>query len=227
MLARCVEQLHILDRDHRLVSEGLQQPDLFLGEGLPRHAACGDRTDGLAIVQQWNGDRRLEAHELVVRIAVGGKALIGRHVRRMHRPAFQHRATDDVVLARRLRVQAAEHAARLGARLAVGRDVEHAAVVAVEDAEYRAAKTVRVLDDRVEHRLRIRGGARQRAQNLGCRRLLLDRLLAGSLRFRELAGLWRGASGPDASPGDAFQVLRLARRGWHRNRALTPIYLRV
>ena len=40
-----VEQPHVLDRDHRLVGEGLEQRDLLVGERRPRAAQHRDRAD--------------------------------------------------------------------------------------------------------------------------------------------------------------------------------------
>jgi hypothetical protein len=46
---------------------------------------------------------------------------------------------------------------------------------------------MRVPDDRIEDRLRVPGSARERAQDVGGGRLLLDRLLVGLERDRKLA----------------------------------------
>ena len=46
------EQPHILDRDHGLVGEGLQQGDLLVAERLHFGAAKHDHADALAFAQQ-------------------------------------------------------------------------------------------------------------------------------------------------------------------------------
>jgi len=43
------EQACVLDRDHRLVGEGLQQPHLLIGEGLQLLAAEKDDADAAAL----------------------------------------------------------------------------------------------------------------------------------------------------------------------------------
>ena len=50
-----LEQPHVLDRDHRLVGEGLEQGDLLSGNGPGFGAADGDRADRLALAQHRHG----------------------------------------------------------------------------------------------------------------------------------------------------------------------------
>jgi len=53
-----LEQPRILDRDHRLVGEGLEQCDLFLGKRPHLHATDQNRSDRLPLPQQRSGERR-------------------------------------------------------------------------------------------------------------------------------------------------------------------------
>ncbi len=52
LLLQLGEQPHVLDRDHRLVGEGLKESDLLVGERLDLHPADDDRPDGAALAQQ-------------------------------------------------------------------------------------------------------------------------------------------------------------------------------
>ena len=52
------EQPHVLDRDHGLVGEGLEQLDLPLGEGTNLRAPNHDHAKGHALSQQRRGQRR-------------------------------------------------------------------------------------------------------------------------------------------------------------------------
>ena len=55
------EQPRVLDRDHRLVGEGLEQRDLLVGEGLGVIATDEDRADASAFPEHRRPDRRLDA----------------------------------------------------------------------------------------------------------------------------------------------------------------------
>src|SRR5215467_14811098 len=48
------EQPDILDRDHRLVSEGLQQVDLAIGESARHGTPYRDDANGSALSKHWN-----------------------------------------------------------------------------------------------------------------------------------------------------------------------------
>ena len=53
-LLRLVEQPHVLDGDHGLIGEGLQQGNLFVAERMYFGAAEQNRSDALALAQQGN-----------------------------------------------------------------------------------------------------------------------------------------------------------------------------
>ena len=60
-----VEQPHVLDRDHRLVGEGLDQLDLLVGERL-RHRSChDDHADEISLPQQRHAERCSVAADLL------------------------------------------------------------------------------------------------------------------------------------------------------------------
>ncbi len=86
--AQFVEQPGILDRYHRLVGKGSDQPNLIVGEGLP-YGAIGRYSAGeLAPLEQGNNEKRACAHALQrpypERVA-GPVGIIRRYVRHMHR----------------------------------------------------------------------------------------------------------------------------------------------
>src|SRR5207249_661735 len=56
-----LEQPHVLDRDHRLVSKSPEQLDLFLGKRPHRGARKYDRSDWAAFSNQWNTEHRAKA----------------------------------------------------------------------------------------------------------------------------------------------------------------------
>ena len=58
-----VEKPRVLDRDHRLVGEGLQQRDFLLGELADSGAAEEDRTYAPPFPQHRRIDHGLEAHD--------------------------------------------------------------------------------------------------------------------------------------------------------------------
>ena len=48
------KQAHVLDRNHRLVGEGLDQLDLLFGERSHRFALQNNDPDGSSLTQQWD-----------------------------------------------------------------------------------------------------------------------------------------------------------------------------
>ena len=56
-----LEQPHVLDGDHGLVGEGLEQLDLLVGEGTNLDVGGSDYTDRDAFAQQWRGKMRSNA----------------------------------------------------------------------------------------------------------------------------------------------------------------------
>ena len=92
-LARLVEQAHVLDRDHRLVGEDLQQPDVLLGEVARLLAADADRADDFAVADQRHGQVAAVAdlHRRILQRVVG----VGEDVVDVHRRALEHGARQD------------------------------------------------------------------------------------------------------------------------------------
>ena len=63
-LFRLIEETHVLDRDHRLVGEGLEQVDLPLREGRGFGSRDGNRPDRCALVQHRHGQEAPEVYGL-------------------------------------------------------------------------------------------------------------------------------------------------------------------
>ncbi len=62
-----VEQSNVLDRERRLVGEGLHQRDLLVGEGLRLRSPENDRADGTVLTHQRNRQNRPEAESRLIR----------------------------------------------------------------------------------------------------------------------------------------------------------------
>jgi len=76
--ARFVEKAHVLDGDHGLVGEGLQQLDLVGREGARLAARDGDRPDGLALAHHGHdhlGTKAALAREFAPFVIVRGVGL--------------------------------------------------------------------------------------------------------------------------------------------------------
>ena len=134
-----VEQARVLDRDHRLVGEGLQQRQLLVGEGLRRLARDADRADAAALPEHRRDSMREVARGL-------GDARAGAAVRR------RSSATSAKWTRRRSRIAAPGRCPSSGRgnvprdarRLARPREahrVQQAVVADQEDAELRSPRT--------------------------------------------------------------------------------------
>ena len=62
-----VEQAHVLDRDHRLVGEGLDQLDLLVGERPHGFTLQNDHPDGDSFAQQRDSQASCEHRQLLLR----------------------------------------------------------------------------------------------------------------------------------------------------------------
>ena len=58
---RLLEQTHVLDRDDRLVGEGLKQLNVVVGKQAGLAARDADRANGIAVAQQRHEDRATPA----------------------------------------------------------------------------------------------------------------------------------------------------------------------
>ena len=182
-----LEQADVLDRDHRLVGEGLEEGDLSLREELRLGAAEGDRADRDSFSHQGDVEDRAEAHAPRVLAALREFVHFGLHVSDVDGPPVQHRSASDSS-----RGRAGERTPRRG-RWGSRRDARRGGTSPsrrqMADVE-RLAQASGALRHGVEHGLDVGRRARDDAQDLACRRLLLQRLgqvAVARLQFLEQA----------------------------------------
>ncbi|HWO91799.1 MAG TPA: hypothetical protein VNP53_07495 [Methylomirabilota bacterium] len=84
------EQADVLDGDHRLISERLQQLDLSFREASRLRAAQGDGADGSALPDQGNGERGAEAEAPRRLAALGEFGRFFLEIGDVDRPRLQH-----------------------------------------------------------------------------------------------------------------------------------------
>ena len=172
-----VEQARVLDRDHRLVGEGLEQRQLLVAERRRRVARDLDRADAVSFPDhRREGDREAAG-------CLGDPQQRRRHVRIGEDVAI----VNDAALADRLRGRGPFERAREGpgertfgllADAAKARLAQKALVVDKIDAEPgRGEQALAAVEDLVEHRLRVGDRAADHLQHLGGRGLLLEGLL--------------------------------------------------
>ena len=224
-----VEQSHVLDRDHRLVGEGLEQFDLLRTEG-PWFCADYDKSaDDKSLAQKRHADSR--PYSGSARLVRALEFRIGDDVRNVNGAAFDQRSPEDRS-ATRLRRVAFEMSA-LWWREAVGRrygvGVAH---MPADDRLVRLAKSHGQLRQRVEHRLQIEGRAADHLEHVGGGGLLLQRfaqlveqagvldgddgLVGESLQHRKL--LVRERPGREAHDAERADRGIAAHHGHHRHR---------
>jgi hypothetical protein len=93
-LLRLVEQPRVLDRDHRLVGEGLQQADLLTGEPARDAAGDGDSTDRFAVPNHGHGQQAAVPAFAHFPAELGGVRRIGLEVGDPGWLSAQHRLAD-------------------------------------------------------------------------------------------------------------------------------------
>ena len=172
-----LEQPRVLDGDHRLVGEGLEQLDLGVGE-----------RDRIAPYDVDGTDRRVafqHRHRQARAVPDGARTLgtdwIGDAVLRVGQgdhPALEQRARRHGAPAGRGRIGAADERRRLWGRAAVGGHRDHLAVETEHDAVETVAQPRRALRDHVEHGLHIGGRAADDVEHLARRGLILQGLPA-------------------------------------------------
>ncbi len=150
---RLVEQARVLDGDHSLVGEGLQQPHLIFGERSDLGAADGDRADDLALAQHRHRQVAAKAGKLggLLRAIVG----IGQHVDDLHRHPLTDRTRGDRIGGGLHREHAAHRVVGLARHAVVRHQMHPLTVEARHAADLGAAKALGALGDDVEHRLNV------------------------------------------------------------------------
>src|SRR5262245_49542136 len=169
-----VEQPHVLDRDHRLVGEGLQKLDLSVREQPGLSAGDRNRAYGNAVAQYRDtydtakaADSR-HSTEREVRVCVD--------IRDLNDASLEHRASRGGSPTWRRRIRASVHLEHVGGEAMVRHEVKKMPVEPVDKAELGLAEPSRAFGDHVEDRLDVRERATDDAQHLRGRRLLLQRL---------------------------------------------------
>ena len=170
-----LEQTYVLDRDHRLTGEGLQQLHLLVGEASNVGARDRDRTDDLTLAQHGYAQAAAKSGQL------GGFPQhvfrVGKHVGNVHHDTSADDPPDNCVTRG---VQRALPSQGIDAFLIHPEGAPQVNPLAIE-REYQAVSGVtkarRSLGDGVEHRLHVRRRAADHLQDLAGRRLPLERLL--------------------------------------------------
>jgi hypothetical protein len=174
-----LEQADVLDCDHRLVGEGLEEVDLLVRERLDLDPANQDRPDRLALAHEWCGQ-----HGALVAAPDPRKLTVGlpTDVLDVNRPAFDDRASG---------VRATIHRNDFGRAEWYGAeargDAHRVAIDQTDGCVGRVTDSGGVLGDRIHHRLQVRRRTGDHAQDLGHRGLLLERLAELARAFLDLA----------------------------------------
>src|SRR5512145_445368 len=90
-----LEQPHVLDGNHGLVGEGLEQSDLLVSEGLDLSASERDRTDSFALAQERNAQSGAVTKLLGGRAAFGKLVHLRLEIRRLNRLPIKNSASGD------------------------------------------------------------------------------------------------------------------------------------
>jgi hypothetical protein len=175
------KQPRVLDGDHRLVGEGLEQRDLLVGIGPHVTPAQCDGADRLAVPQHGHGQDGATsalnpAGRLVVRVR--------EDIRHVGDSPAEDRAGRWAVAARSTREDAVESVEQLGITGLAGHEVDELTVEPEYAAFLHVAQPHCVLDDRIEHWLDVGRRPRDDAQDLARRGLLFQGFGQGALHVR-------------------------------------------
>ncbi|MGX1291699.1 hypothetical protein AB7M75_001607 [Bradyrhizobium ottawaense] len=160
-LPRRIEQADILDRDHRLIGEGLQQPHMMLSEGADRTARRDDDADSLALAHQ-----RREQHAAIAAGAgdvAGGRLELG--VGQLRRRTLGHELVGRE-LRERHRERGLQHAIAGRICRREGGKVRSTVDIAQHGRGEATDQPVGVGRNGLEHRLHVRGRGRHHLQNV-------------------------------------------------------------
>src|SRR5688500_18091389 len=170
-----VEEANVLDRDYRLVGEGVEQADLRLAEGTYFPAIDDHAADHRCVLKQRHGEEGARAEFLdsgnAQRIALRGGG-IGEQVLDVHRPPVPRHAPQTSIGSD---AELAISLLRLGRRAAVADHPPYLRPREEQCTKLRLAKIGGLFQDRVEYRLHARRRARDYPQDVRGRRLLLER----------------------------------------------------
>ncbi len=172
-LARLGQEPRILHRDHRLVSEGADQLDFFLGVSFDALARQTDDPDRLAVAQQWHAEHRVDASD--PRIRLGFVERVGPGVEDMHGASIQG-GTADQGAGARPDPHLALDLLVFGHQRGAGRPAILAADIPVQYRLVGAAQPDRGRDHGLQHRLEIERCAADDLQHVADRGLVFERL---------------------------------------------------
>ena len=182
-----VEQADVLDRDHRLVGEGLHQGDLLLGERLHLKPVDGDGPYQLIALEHRNRERSANEVHVARNIVVFG---IGLDVGDLNRPPFETGARRYAVPPERNRIPI-DLVLVLRSGVEGGDRPQDLTVEAEDVGPFGFTQSYRTLRHAVEHRLQVEGRAADHLEHVGGGGLLLQ-------RFAQLVEQPRVLDGDDA-----------------------------
>ncbi len=167
------EQADVLDRDDRLIGKGLKQSDLVLREGPRPSANDNNGAHGAALAQHRHREDTAEAAgpRDVPRIL-----RIVQHVLDVDNGPREDRAAGHHAAVRPHGERLLQRLEDLRCAVVMGRESHQLAVEAMRGAVQPAAETHGALHDGIENRLHVGRRLADHAQDLGGRRLLLQRL---------------------------------------------------
>ena len=172
-----VEQPYVLDRDHRLVGEGLEQIRLVLAE-LPGNGAIdGNDADRLAVAQHRHAHDAAHPPRASTRPEGLRIGIVSLDVADPDRGGAQDRLAQMPPPGDRRRELLAQLRIRGFARGRIRRELELVAGAARNQRSAPCQKLARAGRNRVEHRLHVGRRARDDPQDLGSRCLALERFL--------------------------------------------------
>src|SRR5262249_24755996 len=195
-----IEQSHILDRDHRLVGEGVDQLDLLVGKGLHRSPRQRNDADRATLAQQRHRKRGAKSGSLLnVGVGIFG---IGQDIGHVHAVPLHQGAPDDAP-APRLVGHVPEILVEQRRRETVARHViVSVAFLAGDGGHVRLAELRGRLGKRIEYRLQVEGRAADDLEHIRGGRLLLQ-------RFAQLVQQPRVLDGDDGLGGEIRHQLDL------------------
>src|SRR5215471_20696253 len=168
-----VEQPHVLDRDDRLISEGLEQLDFAFVIGLHMTSRDSDRPNHRVLSSHGHNEGALiwgREHE---GIAIRRELCIIRDIVSVNYPAFDDAQAYDMVATRRGGVESPEDAATFRGELDVSNHAHEHAIVPVQNCERTAAELEGVLRDDIKDRLKLGRRTADHTQDLARSGLLL------------------------------------------------------
>jgi hypothetical protein len=180
-LSQLVQEPRVLDRDDSLGGEVLNQPDLLLGEGADLLVIDRDGADQFTLLEHRNQEvcsstgAFHEADEARIALQVGR---LSREVGNVDNVSGLYETSEWIV---RILI---DHKNRISApslsvgrwRVTLGCDTERVFLIEKQVAELRVADADRVRQHGLEHWLEFTRRAADDLKDLGCRRLLLQRL---------------------------------------------------